>query len=221
MIRFRPVNLGFVVSLGLALGCATTKDAHTGEAVESSASELTDLERRLQDADRVEIAFEIESTGAVASQFRGTLVWVHDGELRLDASGEFLGQPQQLELHADATTLEVRVAGEPRHQGPRPAALIEAMVLGLTRQGLLHNLAMATGGHPPERADGGIDEWIQVSGETNGPPLEFDIHVQGQRVGHATLSLDEAGRPTERRQTVEFPEGQMHVVERYTSFVVE
>jgi hypothetical protein len=192
---------------------------------------MIDLERRLQEANRVELAFDIQSEGSVTSQLRGTLAWTRDGELRLDATGEFDGKPQQLELRADAETLEVRVAGELRHSGPRPSELVEAMVLSFTRQGLLHNLAMAVGGLPPSLADGGFDEWLRVVSPQLGPtevfgsdearPLEFQLEVQGQHVGHATLWLRADDLPLERRQTVEFPEGQMKVVERYASFVVQ
>jgi hypothetical protein len=230
--------------LGLCLGCATTGDTLSGEPAapvpgqtedkrEDAWAERTmiDLERRLQDASRVEIAFEIQSEGSVVSHLRGTLVWKRDAEFHLDASGEFGGQPQQLELRGDATTLEVRVAGESRHGGARPSKLIEAVVLSFTRQGLLHNLAVATGGLPPTLADGGFDEWIrvvepqlgpsEVFGEAEARPLEFQLEVEGQHVGHATLWLGADELPIERHQTVEFPEGQMKVVERYSKFVVE
>jgi hypothetical protein len=230
--------------LGLGLACATTGDSLSGQPADPVTGQaepkrddawaeriMIDLERRLQEANRVELAFDIQSEGSVTSQLRGTLAWTRDGELRLDATGEFDGKPQQLELRADAETLEVRVAGELRHSGPRPSELVEAMVLSFTRQGLLHNLAMAVGGLPPSLADGGFDEWLRVVSPQLGPtevfgsdearPLEFQLEVQGQHVGHATLWLRADDLPLERRQTVEFPEGQMKVVERYASFVVQ
>jgi hypothetical protein len=230
--------------LGLALGCATTGDTISGEPAKPTAAQpedkgddgwaertMIDLERLLQNAKRVELAFEIQSEGAVESHFEGTLQWTQAGELHLVAKGEFAGEPQELELRADAESLEVLVAGESRHAGPRPAALVEAVVLSLTRQGLLHNLALLSAGMPPEHAEGGIAEWItyvepqldppEVFGATEARPLEFQIQVQGQHVGHATLWLGDDDLPIERRQTVVFPEGQMKVVERYTSVVVE
>lgn len=232
------------VLLGVGLACATTGDSLSGEPEAPVTGQadpkrddawaertMIDLERRLQEAKRVEIAFDIQSEGTVVSQLRGTLVWTRDGELRLDATGEFAGKPQQLELRADAETLEVRVAGELRHTGPRPSKLIEALVLSFTRQGLLHNLAMAVGGLPPSLADGGFDEWLRVVKPQLGPaevfgsdeasPLEFQMEIEGQHVGHATLWLRADKLPLERQQTVEFPEGQMKVVERYSTFVVE
>lgn len=229
---------------GSLLGCATNTDTLSGEPQAPGAGQTDDkrddpwatqtmskLERRLLDAKRLELAFEIQSEGAVASRLSGTLTWVRDGELRLVASGEFAGEPQELELRADAEALEVLVAGTTRHSGERPAALIESVVLSFTRQGLLHNLALLTAGLPPEHGEGSIDEWLkyvepqlgpsEVFGEGEASPLEFQLEVADQHVGHATLWLRENGLPIERRQTVEFPDGQMQVVERYTSFVVE
>ena len=222
--------LGLPTLLGVA--CATKpSDAPTGDVAAhtettpdepSPAQTLTDLERRLQDAERVEIAFEIVSEGTVASKLDGTLVWSREGELRLVASGEFAGQPQQLEVRADATTIEVFVGGESKHSGPRPAKLVEAVVLGLLRQGVLHNLAMATNGQPPSFGDGGFDEWMRTIEHRYGDgPLEFDIEIEGHNIAQASLQLNADGLPIERKQTVEFPEGQMRVVERYTSFVAK
>ena len=103
-------------------------------------------------------------------------------------------------------------------------------MIGLTRQGLLHNLAVLSGGGPPEHGDGGMLESIDVRGLELGPieqfgtqpaePLSFQIVVAGTEVGRASLWLDARELPLERRQTVDFPDGQMRVTERYTSFVV-
>ncbi|MFO7567417.1 MAG: hypothetical protein R6X02_32540 [Enhygromyxa sp.] len=251
MLR-RSVTLALLAATTLALACATSGETLSGEPatpVEAEAEPkqadawavrtLTDLERRLQAAARVEIAFVIESEGAVVSQLEGKLVWERDAALAWTVSGEFNGEPQQLELRGDAQTLEVLGAGESRWTGPRPPALIEAVVVGLTRQGLLHNLAMLVAGRPPDHADGGVAEWIQVIEPQLGPPevfgtgearpLEFQITVSKRPVGRATLWLDERGLPIERRQVVNFgheggvkdaPEGQLRVTERFTSFVV-
>lgn len=232
-----------IALLTLALGCATSGESLSGEPatpVDASAEQkqkdawaartLTELEQRLQAAARVEIAFVIESKGAVESQLEGKLVWERDGALAWTASGQFIGEPQQLELRGDAQTLEVLGAGQSRWSGPRPQPLVEAVVIGLTRQGLLHNLALLVGGLPPDHADGGVAEWIEfvepqlgepeVFGAGEARPLEFQITVSDQLVGRATLWLDERGLPIERRQVVSFPEGQMRVTERYTSFVI-
>ena len=242
MLR-RPLEPCLIALLTLALGCATSGESLSGEPatpVDDTAEKkqkdawaartLTELEQRLQAASRVEIAFVIESEGAVVSQLEGTLVWERDGALSWTARGPMFGEHQQLELRGDAQVLEVLGAGASRGSGPRPPALVEAVVIGLTRQGLLHNLAMLVGGLPPDHADGGVAEWVEVVepqlgepevfGAGEARPLEFQITVSDQLVGRATLWLDERGLPIERRQVVGFPEGQMRVTERYTSFVV-
>jgi hypothetical protein len=233
----------FVLAVAFSIACATSGDTLEGEPatpVEATADAkqkdawaartMTELEQRLQSATRVELAFVIESEGAVASQLEGKLAWERDGALSLIATGSFAGAPQQLELRGDAQTLTTMVGGQSHWTGARPPAVIEALVIGLTRQGLLHNLAMLSGGLPPDHADGGMAEWVEyvepqlgepeVFGAGEARPLEFQITVEDQLVGHATLWLDERGLPLERRQVVNFPEGQMRVTERYSSFVV-
>jgi hypothetical protein len=213
------VTRSLAVSM-LALGCAPVADTPPPTTAESAQPVDGDqvmraLEQRLQAAQQVDLTFEIESTGAVICRFSGTLHWVRDGDLSLRTTGVFDGVEQDLELRGDADTLATFVSGEQVWAGPRPAALIEAIVLGLTRQGLLHNLAMLSVGGPPERGEGGIGEWLTFTDARLGPPLEFGIEVEGQEVGRASLWTDAAGLPVERHQTVEFPGGAMQVVERY------
>lgn len=96
--------------------------------------------------------------------------------------------------------------------------------------GLLHNLAMLSAGLPADHADGGVAEWVEYVEPKLGPaehhgdgearPLALQITVSDQPVAHATLWLDDEGLPVEREQVVNFPEGQLRVTERYTSFVV-
>ncbi len=194
---------------------------------------LEELEDRMIAASRVEFEFTIDSEGQVISHLEGRVRWQRDAEFSLVAEGELAGQPQRLELRGDATTLAT-LAGDDaseRWSGARPAELIEAVVLGLTHMGLLHNLAVLAGGMPPDHADGGAREWLGTDDLEFGPeqvrdagparPLEFVIVVAAEPVGRATLWLDDRNLPIERRQVVEFPDGEMRVVERYSNFVVE
>jgi hypothetical protein len=54
-----------------------------------------------------------------------------------------------------------------RFHADAPAGLTEALVLGFTRMGILHNLARLTRGAAPDHADGGVREWVEVR----------DVHV--------------------------------------------
>jgi hypothetical protein len=105
---------------------------------------------------------------------------------------------------------------------PRPEHLREALVIGLTRMGILHNIARLTGDAAPDHADGGVAEWVvaerlRAADERQADAgIEFDITVSGQPAGAAVLTTGSDGLPAIRRQTVHFPEGDMHIVERYT-----
>jgi hypothetical protein len=233
--RVRELTL---VLTTIALGaCATqTNSPERSPAVEvveveqTPASEFEALQDRMIGAQRVEFEFEIDSEGALVSHFSGRVRWVRDGEFSVVATGEFVGVPQQLELRGDSTTLTTIVAGTERWTGARPPELIEAVVIGLTHMGLLHNLAVLTGGDPPDHADGGAHEWLgageleagptQQRGEVEAHSLEFAILVSGQAAGRTTLWLDARGLPIERQSAVEFPDGEMRVFERYSNFVV-
>ena len=234
-------SIVFVCS-ALALACAhASGDRDTGSASDSSGSSgsplavapeadaaaaLATLERRLQAADHVEFRYAIESEGEVDSQLEGTMTWTRGGAIELLATGEFAGVAQELALRGDAEQLAALASGEPHWTGARPEALIEAVALGFTRQGLLHNLAMLTAGQPPDHAEGGADAWLGVvdptlsTDEDGRQAIAFRITVEGQDVGDATLVLDAEGLPVERRQTVNFPEGQMRVIERYADVSV-
>lgn len=188
-----------------------------------SEERILALEERMRGASRVELAFEISSTGAVETALAGNLVWARGDQIELEATGTFMGAPQDLAWRGDAEALATFVDGEQAWQGPRPAALIDAVVVGFTRQGLLHNLAVLTTGGPPDRADGFAGDWLTIHDveATAEDSVVFGIRYEGESVGVGELFFDADGVPTERRQTVYFPEGAMEVVERYPSFTIE
>jgi hypothetical protein len=107
---------------------------------------------------------------------------------------------------------------------PRQADTFNAVVIGLTRMGLMHNLAALTTVSPPEHGEGGIQDWVTVDnfetgevGEYSG--VAFDIFVAEERTSGAVLAIVD-GLPVERRQIVEFPGGEMIVTEEFSNFVV-
>lgn len=242
MTRLAPIDLTLAFALTSLFACASETDATrapAGDAQPASsatqdardpASVMEDLERRLLSADTLRLEFVIESTGAIASRFEGTLEWRGDESLALVATGEFAGQPQELELRADATTLSTFVGGQPRWSGPRPPALVEAIVVGFSHMGLLHNLAVLTGGMGPDHAEGGVREWLDADELVALPPerrgalelhgIEFVIVVAGNASATTSVWLDAAGLPVERSSVVQFPEGEMRVSERYSNVVI-
>jgi hypothetical protein len=178
------------------------------------------LEQRLLHADTVRLAFDVTATGAAEIEVRGHLALGPDGRAEIRAEGAFAGQPVDLFLETRGGTYAFGATASPA-DGPVPAHLREALVLGLTRMGILHNIARLSGNAPPDHADGGVADWVVVDGfrwpdaGAAEAAVAFDITVSGQPAGAAVLALGPDGMPRTRRQTVHFPEGDMEVVERY------
>ncbi len=215
------------VALFALLAAAPAAPARGQEAADDAgqaATAFSGLETRLTEASAVRLAFDITSEGAFESALRGTLAIEGDDRVELLASGTFGGRPVELRVSSDGRTYSYGSADGSR-SGEAPPRLAEALLIGLTRMGLLHNLAVLTGNSPPDRADGGVRSWVEArdiawSGDEP-PAVEFSIVVSGTPVGTATLALDPEGRPVTRRQNVQFPQGEMRVVERYTDFEIE
>jgi len=201
---------------------ATVWDALAPDAI------LALIERRLSEDPVVVCDFEVESEGAIVSDFTGTLRFERDRTL-LVATGTFAGNAVDLRLEAADGRMTGHTGGGVL-DAEEPVALREGLALGLVRMGLLHNLAVLSGGGLPDGTDGGARDWIvahDVSRRIDHGPgtgrrnaLEFELEVAGQRRADVTLFLDLlTATPVERHQTVRFDTGTMSVVERY-SFAV-
>lgn len=183
------------------------------------------LERRLLDAPSLHVRYTVRSEGAFNSSLSGTLHLTQHPSVDLEAEGVFGDAPATLRLRSDAQAMEGGSAQRTFREAT-PPALREALILGLTRMGILHNLARLTGGAAPDHASGGIREWVEVrevqrgSNASGATPdwlaLRFPIHVSGARTAEATLWLDRrTGLPVRRQQVVTFPNGSMRVIEQY------
>ena len=215
--------LGVVALLG---ACATEEGGEAssgGEAPPATPAEAyASLETTLRSGGPpVRIAFDVGAEGAVSAELTGTLLLGVDGQARVEASGDFAGQPLDVTLISDGD----RMFFTGSEGGVEtPPALRDALAIGFTRMGILHNLARLSGAAAPDHADGGVDEWVVVA---EGNPLDgdlaeiddeaavyLDITVAGQPSGSFALQFDGA-LPEVRRQVVEFPQGIMIVTERY------
>lgn len=211
----------------LLLLCAAPAPAR-----EDAARLFERLEQALLAARHVRIESQAVAQGAFQAQLAGRVELRPANHLRLRYAGRFGDAVQVLELDGDADGL--RLARN--DQGTAVAAAPEtnrAVLLGLTRMGLMHNLARLTGLHAPDRAAGGVADWVQVRRLRYLPPREaaagpsalalaFDIHVGGRRTAQAVLWLDEETElPLRRVQTVRFAQGTMTVEEDYGEFRVE
>ena len=191
------------------------------------SKELVEIESRLLEAPSIRLRYDIRAEGALEAHLRGQLVLRKDS-LELDGSGPFGGSSLEVSLVSDGKNMQGGTRARP-FDISTPPALREAMVVGLIRMGLLHNLARLTAGSPPDHANGGVDEWVVVSevqrgepedvGGVRAVPLSFEITVSGIPSASATLWLaKDTGLPIRRIQTVRFGSDTMDVVERYEAF---
>ena len=212
----RGVRLAGIAGLALLAGLLSASQLHALEGEER----FVRLEQRLLDADSVCVRFHIESSGAVVSKLNGTARFVRSGnDATMAAKGTFAGKDVDMKL--ESANGRLRLGQDGQYDEATPPALYEALVIGLTRMGLLHNLAMLSAGMPPDHGDGGVQEWVQadrISAEGPDDAVEFTVVVSGQDSGVVNLHIDPRGLPLLREQTVHFAEGAMHVVERYESF---
>jgi hypothetical protein len=234
--RFKIQDFCFLLLLLLlASACRDTQESARGARTARepladlpAESALAEVERWLLETAPLQIQFIVTSEGAVESNLRGAVALLEAEGLSITADGQFIGAEQMLRLMGDGQRLTLSSpAGS--SEVAQPAGLREAVVIGFTRMGILHNLARLVAGQPPDHMEGGVRDWAQATNVTWGPremvdgvealTLDFDIVVSGSPAGSARLYLDAiTEQPIRRTQTVEFPEGEVRVVEGYEVF---
>lgn len=208
------VGILLVLLAGALAGHATAAEPASADAA------LAALEARLLAAERVVLRYRVSARGAFEAELAGDLLLLpSDAQLR--AGGTFGGAPVDLWLYAGAGRMQGG-STQRSFDEPTPGALRAALVLGLTRMGILHNLARLSAGSAPDHAAGGVEDWVQIIepewlalDEPAERRLGFGVEVAGQRAGEAELWLSAEGLPLRRRQVVRFPGGEMHVLEEY------
>ena len=212
---------GFIL---LVPGCGPAETSEQDSDRNGPGAEFSVLEDRLLKAGTVRFNFHVTAEGVVEADLRGALDITQGGGIQLTGSGHFGRQPVDLLLRSDEEQYEFG-NGANRTTAPRPAHLKEALLIGLTRMGILHNLARLTSATSPDHADGGVREWVVVGSfavdAADSAATSFEMTVAGERAGSASLEIDSLGRPVARRQTVQFPSGEMRVVERYSAVTIE
>lgn len=199
-------------AIGLLVGgCAS------GSSVSRTPDEVFEtMERVVLGEDH--ISFTVESHGVFESNFEG---WItrENGELAMSAQGVWGGEPVSVSAE---TTRDLLVINTPTRMERvrREPFVSRAVSIGLTRMGVLHNLARLVAGKEPDHSDGSVRDWVRAENIefVDGDPdrIRFDIVVDGSRAGDVVVTVDPAsGRPLRREQTVEFVEGTMTVVEIY------
>ncbi len=182
------------------------------------------LEERLLSAQIVQMAFHVMAEGVLTVDIHGTLQADASSKLQLRGNGMFAGDSVDLLLRADVDEFEFG-NGPDRKKDSKPRELRQAILIGLTRMGILHNLARLAGNAQPDHAEGGVQDWVLVDSFTvdhqHHSAISFAITVAGEPSGSATLDIGKDGQPVERLQTVRFPSGEMRVVERYSAVTIE
>lgn len=214
--------------LSLLAGCASGPRPVPTTA--TAQERLALAEQALLTAKGLTGTFEIESKGENAAHFTGTLALLDGNALHLVAEGNYRSDLAQVELDARDSTGTVRTITKgpsvSSHRDPPAPALREAVVLGLSRMGLLHNLSQLTNDLPVDKASGGFAEWVKPLAPRDGPAeqvngepcrrVEFGIEVSGKPLGEASMCIaDATALPLQRTQTVRFPSGEMTVSETF------
>lgn len=190
------------------------------------------MEERLIHADSFYTGVIVDADSIFPVQLVAEVWGGRGNQLRITADGnmaEFLA-PATLRLVSDGERMAGGRSSEIGFDTTTAPALREAFAIGLSRLGLLHNLTRLYTGNPPDHADGGADDWVQVhSFEWLEPevvarrltrPMHFTIRVDGEDTGEATLYLRrETGLPIRRVQTIRLAGGSMTIDERYTGWV--
>jgi hypothetical protein len=200
-------------------------------AAQDGAALMAQLEARLLAARHIAIEAVVESSGPVAARLQGRSALLDRNRATWAYTGTFAGAPADLALVADGRFVRLR-NGEQRSEVVAGRDSNRALLLGLTRMGLLHNLARLAGLRAPDHAEGGIEQWVVLDsfrpvtfpqgGELAGTlAVGFDLVVEGTDSGSARLWFDpDSGLPRRRQQSVRLPQGEMTVVETYTRFEV-
>lgn len=187
------------------------------------------LEQRLLDSEALAIAFDVASSPPFQSALTGTLETGANQRADLAFHGTFGSETVDVSLSADGSVMTLEHGAVAQRRQDIPPALREGLLLGLTRMGLLHNMAMLIASRPPDGTDGHFRDWVQVTGFAwageqsiagrRAAGIHFRIIVGGEPAGEATLWVDAStGLPLLREQTVDFSAGSMSVTERYPRF---
>lgn len=192
---------------------------------------LKTSEEILLNTPNLTVKFEIESQGENPAKMSGTLHLFEGNKLHLVSEGHFKSDQVQITVDSrDPTGTNRTLSKGPSassFRDPPQGKLREAIVLGLMRMGLLHNLAVLTMDRPVDKAEGGFAEWVKPLAPTDGHSdqingiscrrVDFHIDVEGRDMGEASVCIaDATGLPIQRKQTVHFPQGDMTVVESLT-----
>jgi hypothetical protein len=185
------------------------------------------LEQILLTQPNYRLNFSVRSEGTFNVDLTGTLHIRGGDNLSLTADGTFGNERVSLQFTTDGRSMEGG-SRQKTFSAEAPEYLKDALVLGFTRMGILHNLSRLIQGEPPDFGETDIREIVQLrdlsSGERRfitdnieGFPFAFRIAVDGRITAEARLWMNAHNfLPLRREQTVFFEGGSMNVYEIYT-----
>jgi hypothetical protein len=207
-------------------GCARRFDPlPVPRGTPAGTDRLRALEDKLERARTVRIHGRLRSRGLITTDFSGILALGSENRARLELKGEMQGKPAEARLVSDGRTLVIR--GETRIEKPTPVGLDAALIIGLTRLGLLHNVVRIAAGETPDHADGTVRKWLTVGDVSTTPSgggerLAWTISMNGERVGEANLWLDgKTGLPLRKLVLAHTPAGEFLAEESYDAFELD
>jgi hypothetical protein len=156
------------------------------------------MERKLLSAMPMQLEVKSHAEGAVKAD---AVTDVSIGpETRLHSQGTFLERPFQK-----------------NYDRPTTPGLRDAVVLGMTRMGLLHNVANLTQDLPPDHADKEVRDWLKpVKFRRVKGGVAYSINIDGQDRGETTLLINAKTKlPSKRTAVIHFPNADMRVTETY------
>ena len=213
-----------ILSLALvSFACGETETANEGQTRFSSLSAdsvFYAVERQLLESDETVVNFHITAEGAFQADLRGRLLLQSGNRAELSAVGTFGPDSVNARLVSDGS--EMRYGNGVELIADTPVGLNESIAVGMTRMGLLHNLVRLVSNEVPDHSDGAVMDWVQVTGLSriddgaDDLGIQFALVVSGTASGTALMRVDDqTGETIIREQTVQFPDGEMLVVERY------
>jgi hypothetical protein len=185
------------------------------------------LEQLLLTQPNYRLNFSVRSEGAFTVDLNGTL-HIRGGEnLSLTATGTFGNERVSLQFTTDGRLMEGG-SQQKTFSAEAPEHLKDALILGFTRMGILHNLSRLVQGEAPDFGETDIREIVELRDLTSGErrfitdniegfPFAFRIAVDDLVTGEARLWMNAHNfLPLRREQTVYFEGGSMNVYEMYT-----
>jgi hypothetical protein len=186
----------FVLFALFAAACASAPSG-------TPADRIAAVEHRLDTAQQWSMAYTTSTSGAIESRFTGTTNVLAGNFASIDADGFLRGQPAHIRWEASGS----------------PSQVSHALSITVVRLGITHNLAVLAGGAKMiENAEGGIDQALRLTNlawDAQAKKFTYHVVVEGNDIGAGELWVGRGDMPKQRKLTVHFPNGDMHVDEHY------